>query len=92
MAFERRIYTARDLSRNPARVFEEARSYGDAEIRTRDGEKFVLSFKNEEESAADLKSIRADFEKLRKMRKKAGEVRYSDSDLERIDKIVAGEI
>ncbi len=84
------VFTLRDLNRRPAHVLAEVRKFGSAEIRTRRGEVFTMTFKAEE-SAPDGGHGLPDFEAHWKRLRELGLVPPPPAANERINRILAGE-
>lgn len=87
MERDKKSFTARDLNRSPAAVFDAVRKYGSVDIRTRKGETFVVRVK---ETPAVKKSI-PDFDAHWTALRALGSEPAAESDLERVHEIVAGE-
>lgn len=83
------VFTLRDLNRQPAKVFDAVRKFGSVEIRTRRGERFTIVAKTEEpEVVQEFPDFRARWSKLREL----GLVPPSQSESERVNQIIAGEV
>ena len=86
---EKNSYTARDLNRNPARVFEAVHKFGSVNIRSRTGDTYVMSLEKKPLSI-DLTPT-PDFDKHWQKLQQLGCNSATQSDQERINQIIAGE-
>jgi hypothetical protein len=81
------VFTLRDLNRRPAKVLDAVRKFGNAEIRTRNGEVFTIAVKLATTARArEFPEFDARWKKLREL----GLV-PPRAENERINRIIAGE-
>lgn len=88
-------FTLRDLNRQPAKILAAVRKYGSAELRTRTGETFTIAPTKTKKKALTQKQIGEEFfrrseERARRFRE-MGYVPPPASEMERINRIIAGE-
>ena len=82
-------FTVRDLNRQPAAILRACDQLGSVRIRTRDGRSYEL--RNEKPSASAPRAG-IDFDTLWRQLREAGNVPPTAAEMERIDRITAGEI
>ncbi len=85
-------FTLRDLSRQPAKVFETCDATGVVHIRTRDGRSYRIL--PDAQSPAPSVSVTGIVERSRQLQlrlRAAGFVPPNEADMERINRIIAGE-
>ena len=82
-------FTVRDLNRQPAAILKACDRLGSVRIRTRDGRAYEL---RNEKPAVRAPRAGIDFDTLWRRLREAGCVPPSASEMERIDRITAGEI
>ena len=87
------VYTARCWNRQPAKVLEACDLYGQVKIRTRNGKTYLVQA---EKAPSKRKlapgSIARHFQEHRKRLRKLGYVPPGPEEIDRIDRIIAGEI
>lgn len=87
------IFTQQDLAAQAAKVFDAVRQFGRAEIRTQEGETFVMAKAGNEPEQPPareevLARMKAHYQKLKEL----GHIPPAAADQERINQIIAGEI
>jgi hypothetical protein len=83
-------FTARDMNRQPARVLAAARRLGRVEIRTRNGEEFTLALKTKSAGKRARPKL-PDVEARRQRLKDLGWTPLPASEVERFNRVIAGE-
>ncbi len=87
-----RSFTLRDLNRQPAKVLAACDLHGTVCIRTRDGRSYSLKTETPEPSrTAQVDSLVERRQRLRQRLRAAGFVPPSGAEVERINRIIAGE-
>lgn len=85
-------FTVRDLNRQPARVLAACDRHGAVRIRTRDGRSYCLRPESPEPArTAPVESLVARWGRLRQRLRAAGFVPPSPAEMERINRLIAGE-
>ena len=93
-ASPRRVFTVRDLNRQPQAVLNAAREAGGVHVQSRSGERFLMTPDPESEPRmSDQEHRRAFHERLRELhaRMKAEGVGYTAEGWETFSKMIAGE-
>ena len=87
-----RAFTLRDLNRQPAKVLAACDLHGAVRIRTRDGRAYRLKPEAPEpDRTAKVESLVARRERLRERLRQAGFVPPAPGEIERINRLIAGD-
>lgn len=84
-------FSAREMSRQTAKVLAAAKRYGSVKIRTREGSEFTLALKATSGPGAERDERLSQYEARREKFKKAGWTPLPASEVDRFNRIIAGE-